>query len=69
MTVIRMERDLSKKSLYAPPLNIRVFDDRLVSKPLIATRSISLEPFVEKAFGTAHSAGKELPLFPPPPFF
>lgn len=28
--------------LYAPSLNIRVFDDRVISKPNIATRSLSL---------------------------
>lgn len=32
--------------MFAPPLNIRVYDDRVIAKPLIGTRSLPLEAFI-----------------------
>lgn len=42
-----MNIKVPENKLFAPPINIRVYDDRLVlGKPLIATRSLPLEAFV-----------------------
>ncbi len=37
---------IPENPLFAPPLNIRVYDDRLILKPLVALRSIPLSPFI-----------------------
>jgi hypothetical protein len=41
-----LEVKLPSSRLFAPPLNIRVYDDRVLYKALVATRSISLAPFI-----------------------
>jgi hypothetical protein len=35
-----------ENQLFAPPINIKVKDDRLIHQPLVATRSISMTPFI-----------------------
>lgn len=41
-----MNLQVPDNRIYAPPINIKVYDDRLIHKPLIATRSISMSPFI-----------------------
>lgn len=44
--VLQIPVNIPKDPLFAPSINVRVFDDRMVHKPLVGTRSIGIAPFV-----------------------
>ncbi len=46
LQTLELDVRLPSSRLFAPPLNMRVYDDRGIYKALIATRSLSLAPFI-----------------------
>ena len=46
LEVLPLQVKLPASRIYSPPLNIRVYDDRLIYKPLVAARAISLASYI-----------------------
>eukprot|EP01119_Soliformovum_irregulare_P020127 TRINITY_DN648_c0_g1_i1.p1 TRINITY_DN648_c0_g1~~TRINITY_DN648_c0_g1_i1.p1 ORF type:complete len:1282 (+),score=464.21 TRINITY_DN648_c0_g1_i1:141-3986(+) len=46
LEVLRLDVKIPEDKLYSVPLNIKVYDDRLITKPMVAYRSLSLTPFL-----------------------
>eukprot|EP01114_Cavostelium_apophysatum_P012665 TRINITY_DN2890_c0_g1_i2.p1 TRINITY_DN2890_c0_g1~~TRINITY_DN2890_c0_g1_i2.p1 ORF type:complete len:2032 (+),score=608.70 TRINITY_DN2890_c0_g1_i2:72-6098(+) len=46
LEVIRLDVKIPEDVMFAPPINIKVIDDRLVYKPIVGVRSISTTPFI-----------------------
>lgn len=59
-----MDVKIPEDKMFAPPINVRVYDDRLLNKPLLATRSIPIVPFIpwgEDNKLAIQAAGEQMP--------
>jgi hypothetical protein len=57
LEVLTLECKIPESSLYCVPINIKAFDDRGASKPLVGTRSLSLTEFAPWLGGSMKSEG------------
>eukprot|EP00027_Filamoeba_sp_ATCC50430_P012373 CAMPEP_0168566368 /NCGR_PEP_ID=MMETSP0413-20121227/14383_1 /TAXON_ID=136452 /ORGANISM="Filamoeba nolandi, Strain NC-AS-23-1" /LENGTH=1321 /DNA_ID=CAMNT_0008598385 /DNA_START=51 /DNA_END=4013 /DNA_ORIENTATION=- len=58
LEVLQLPVQVPENPLFAPPINIQVYDDRKIVRPLAGLRTISISPFVSWYNMSAENAGK-----------